>query len=96
MRPTSPFLTVLLGYALMAAAAAAAADPPPPAAEPDPGFLEFLGSVDGLAEVNPNYLTQVKPAPAPSAAKAPAAPAPAQPPAAQPPPNPAPGVKNNE
>ena len=31
---------------------ASKAPPPQPAA----GFLEFLGSVDGLAEVNPNYL----------------------------------------
>jgi hypothetical protein len=26
----------------------------PPAADPDAGFLEFLGSVDRLAEVNPD------------------------------------------
>ncbi len=29
-----------------------------PAPDPDPGFLEFLGGVDGLAEVNPDYLAQ--------------------------------------
>lgn len=29
-----------------------------PPADPDPSFLEFLGSVDRLAEVNPDYLTQ--------------------------------------
>lgn len=28
----------------------------PPAQQPGAGFLEFLGSVDRLAEVNPNYL----------------------------------------
>ena len=33
---------------------ASKAPPPPPAA----GFLEFLGSVDRLSEVNPNYLSQ--------------------------------------
>jgi hypothetical protein len=88
MRPTLRLSTVLLGYALLAAAAVA--DPPPPVADPDPGFLEFLGSVDGLAEVNPNYLTQAKATPATNTAKAPAAPAP--PPA----PNAAPGAKNNE
>jgi hypothetical protein len=32
--------------------------PPPPAA----GFLEFLGSVDRLSELNPNYLSQPNPA----------------------------------
>jgi hypothetical protein len=30
--------------------------PPPPA-----GFLEFLGSVDRLSDVNPNYLSQPLP-----------------------------------
>jgi hypothetical protein len=29
--------------------------------DPDLGFLEFLGSVDRLAEVNPNYLSQDDP-----------------------------------
>jgi hypothetical protein len=90
MRITSLLRTVLLGYALLAAAAVA--DPPPPAADPDPGFLEFLGSVDGLAEVNPNYLTQPKTTPATNAAKAPAVP----PPPAQSAPNPVPGAKSNE
>jgi hypothetical protein len=33
---------------------ASKAPPPPPAA----GFLEFLGSVDRLSELNPNYLSQ--------------------------------------
>jgi hypothetical protein len=31
-----------------------------PTPDPDPALLEFLGSVDGLAEVNPDYLAQVK------------------------------------
>jgi hypothetical protein len=92
MRLTPSLATVLLGYALLASAAGAD-PPPPPASDPDPGFLEFLGSVDGLAEVNPNYLTQAKTTPAPNAAKAPA---PAAPPPAQPAPNPVPGAKNNE
>ena len=60
--------------------------PPPP---PDPGFLEFLGGVDGLAEVNPDYLAQAN-HPGPAAPKPPATPAPAPP--AQPPP----GAKSNE
>jgi hypothetical protein len=56
-------------------------------APPDPGFLEFLGGVDGLAEVNPDYLAQANPAAAPPKppVKAPA-----------PPPAPAPGAKNDE
>jgi hypothetical protein len=88
--------TVLLGCALLAGTARADDAPKPPAQDPDPGFLEFLGSVDGLAEVNPDYLTQANaarppPATAPAAAamKPPAAPAP-------PPPASAAGVKNNE
>ncbi len=32
---------------------------PPP--QPPAGFLEFLGSVDRLSEVNPNYLSQPNP-----------------------------------
>jgi len=44
--------------------------------DPDPGFLEFLGSVDRLADVNPDYLSQadakgVKPPPARPATPAP-------------------------
>jgi hypothetical protein len=35
---------------------------PAPSAEPDPGFLEFLGSVDRLADVSPEYLAQTDPA----------------------------------
>jgi hypothetical protein len=31
--------------------------------DPDAGFLEFLGSVDRLAEVSPEYLRQVNGAP---------------------------------
>jgi hypothetical protein len=37
-----------------------ASKPPPP--QPPAGFLEFLGSVDRLSEVNPNYLPQPNPA----------------------------------
>jgi hypothetical protein len=47
---------------------------------PDPGFLEFLGSVDRLADVNPDYLAQAE-------ARAKFA---AGPPPATPPPHPAP------
>jgi len=60
--------------------------------DPDPGFLEFLGSVDRLAELNPDYLAQADPQRAARlAAKGHA------PPAAPPPPPPsASGAKNNE
>jgi hypothetical protein len=59
-------------------------------APPDPGFLEFLGGVDGLAEVNPDYLAQANPANPGSAPPKPPAKAP------PPPPAPAPGAKSNE
>jgi len=88
MFSTRSLLRVLLGYGLLSVAAHAADGPAP--ADPDAGFLEFLGSVDGLADVNPNYLVQ---------ANAPAPPADAPPPAPpKPPPAPAssPGVKNND
>jgi hypothetical protein len=32
-----------------------------PASSPPAGFLEFLGSVDRLSEVNPNYLSHPPP-----------------------------------
>jgi hypothetical protein len=60
-------------------------------ADPDPGFLEFLGSVDRMAEVNPDYLAQ---AGRPPAANAPAKGAVTPPP--PPPPASASGVKNND
>ena len=45
------------------------------AEDPDAGFLEFLGSVDRLAEVNPDYLSQPDPPGAKSDAKRAVAPA---------------------
>ena len=65
----------------------------PQPADPDPGFLEFLGSVDRLAEVNPDYLAQADPQRAARRARGRAPPA--TPPPPPPPPNTA-GVKNNE
>jgi len=63
-------------------------------ADPEPGFLEFLGSVDRLAETNPDYLAQAgRPAPANPPAKGAATPVPPPPP---PPPASASGVKNND
>lgn len=62
-----------------------------PAPQPAAGFLEFLGSVDRLSEVNPNYLSQ----PVPVRTSRPAAAGGTRPPPA-PPPAPAPaGDKNN-
>lgn len=48
--------------------------------DPDPGFLEFLGSVDRLAEVNPDYLSQAAALPGRQAGKGASSPAPASPP----------------
>jgi hypothetical protein len=90
----------------LASAAAQAADPPHPD-DPPPGFLEFLGSVDRLAEVNPDYLSQAdaaraRPAgsrPASPPAAPPAAPAPAPPPSPPQPPSASisgPGGQNSE
>jgi hypothetical protein len=60
---------------------------------PDPSFLEFLGSVDRLAEVNPDYLAQSG---RPQAAQAPAKGAVPSRPASPPPPTAASGVNNND
>lgn len=65
--------------------------------QPPAGLLEFLGSVDRLSEVNPNYLSQ--PNPQKVVARPPAASAPKPPPPAPPAPStagPGPsGEKNN-
>jgi len=77
---------------LTLAAPAFADDPhkPAPGEDPDPGFLEFLGGVDGLADTNPDYLAQANnPRAAPSTAKLPPSPPP------QPPPT-APGGRSND
>ena len=57
-----------------------------PSDDPDSGFLEFLGSVDRLADIYPDYLSQANS----QAGRPPAAtPAAAVPPPPQPPPPPA-------
>jgi len=56
--------------------------------DPDAGFLEFLGSVDRLADVNPNYLSQGDPAKAGARPARPAPPGGAPPPPTPPPPPP--------
>ena len=45
---------------MLGCAAARADDARNPTEPPDPGFLEFLGSVDRLADVNPEYLGQAE------------------------------------
>jgi hypothetical protein len=84
---------VVLTMLALSSAVAWAGDGPKSAPEkPDAGFLEFLGSVDRLAETNPDYLAQA------------GGPAPASPPAKRvatavtppPPPASASGVKNND
>ncbi|HEY2808633.1 MAG TPA: hypothetical protein VGI91_07540 [Steroidobacteraceae bacterium] len=62
-------------------------------APPEPGFLEFLGGVDGLAEVNPDYLAQANPTNPANPTAAPPTP-PVKAPA--PPQAPPPGAKNDE
>jgi hypothetical protein len=90
MPPRFP-AAVLWVTCILSCASARAADPPRPvpASDPDPSFLEFLGSVDNLADTNPDYLAQ---------ANLPHAPSPGTPPPSKPaPPPPAPGgAKNNE
>ena len=81
---------------LALAGLAARADEPrkPPPAEPDPGFLEFLGSVDRMAEVNPDYMSHADPPSARVQGTKPPPPPP-PPPRPAPPPNGA-GDKNND
>lgn len=84
---SAALLTVALACGTAYADEARPAAPPAP---PDAGFLEFLGSVDGLADVNPDYLAQANAArPGTAPPKPPVSPPP-------PPPAPAAGAKNNE
>ena len=50
----------VLAALLLGCAVVRADDVHKPAEPPDPGFLEFLGSVDRLADVNPEYLAQAE------------------------------------
>jgi len=84
---------VLAALALACALARSDDTGKPQPAGPDPGFLEFLGSVDRLAEVNPDYLAQADLQRAARQARGRARPA--TPPPPPPPPSTA-GVKNNE
>ncbi len=53
-RPAAALLAVLM----LGGAAARADDARKVADEPDIGFLEFLGSVDRLSDLTPDYLSQ--------------------------------------
>ena len=55
-RRTAPLLVLLT----LGAAAAGAEDVPKGAETPDIGFLEFLGSVDRLSDLMPDYLSQAE------------------------------------
>ncbi len=78
-----------LGSAIGRSDDASKAPPPQPAA----GFLEFLGSVDRLSDVNPDYLSQpIAVKTARPAANGGTRPPPAPPPAPAPAPS---GDKNN-
>jgi len=95
MRRAQTRLAVLAVLAL--AATVSARGDPPKAEDPDAGFLEFLGSVDRLSEVNPDYLSQANPVrvarPAQSGAPPPAPPPPPlQPQPQASPPRPPPGA----
>jgi hypothetical protein len=89
-RPTAAVLAVLA----LGCAAVRADDTRKPAEEPDPGFLEFLGSVDRLSDVMPDYLSLAE---ARGKTAAGTTPAPQPPPRPAPPPNPpsGPGGHNN-
>ena len=73
-------------------ASARSDDGHPPSDDPDSGFLEFLGSVDRLADVNPDYLSQAGTAPAGRPSGKPVAPPPPPPPAPPRPPPPSASV----
>jgi len=85
-----PRIPEVLAALLLGCAIARADDAPKPAEPPDPGFLEFLGSVDRLADVNPEYLAEARS----KAAAATPPPTPPRPPPAPNAPNGTGGHKN--
>ena len=86
----------VLAALLLGCAVARSDDVHKPAEPPDPGFLEFLGSVDRLSDVNPDYIAQAEARAKAATVNPPANPPPPRPPA--PPPNAAngPGGQKNE
>lgn len=85
----------VLAAALVAGAAGAGDSARNPSADPDPGFLEFLGSVDGLAELTPDYLAKADAKRVARVSVKGRSP-PAPPPTPPPPPQGASGSKNSE
>ena len=77
-RPSSVAAAVALMVALSCAVARGDDGHKPPE-DPDAGFLEFLGSVDRLADVNPEYLGQAEARSKPAPAAIPPAPPPPPP-----------------
>jgi len=71
-------ISVVLVALMLGCAAARADDARNPVEPPDPGFLEFLGSVDRLADVNPEYLGQAEARSKPAAVIPPPPPRPPQ------------------
>jgi len=90
LRPTTAVLALLV----LGCAVARADDAHKAAEEPDLGFLEFLGSVDRLSDLMPDYLSQPDARGKTADGLSPAAPPPPQP---EQPPNTAngPGGHNN-
>ena len=86
-------VALALGLALLSWAVARADEGPKSPEEPDAGFLEFLGSVDRLADVNPEYLAQAEDRSKAAAATTPP-PTPPRPPPAPSAPNGTGGHKN--
>ena len=88
--------SAVLAALLLGCATVRADDVHKPAEPPDPGFLEFLGSVDRLSDVNPDYIAQAEARAKAATVNPPANPPPPRPPA--PPPNAAngPGGQKNE
>ena len=88
-------IALMLALLGLGGVAARADDVHQPADEPEIGFLEFLGSVDRLSDLMPDYLSQAEWRAKAGAGTTPAAPPP-QPPPQSPnaPPN-GPGGHNN-
>ncbi len=59
MGPARPIVAVL-ALLVLTGGIARADDVHKASDDPDAGFLEFLGSVDRLADVNPDYLSQAE------------------------------------
>ncbi len=74
-----PIVVAVWAVLLLGSAIARADESLKGADEPDPGFLEFLGSVDRLADVMPDYLSQAEARGKTAAGTTPTPPPPPQP-----------------